>query len=274
VRWLFPLLVAVLTACGGDKADPRTGSIDRPMAGHIHALAVDPGGRALYVATHGGLFRVTEDRQAQRVGEPRDYMSFTIAAPAQFIASGHPSRGSDEPPLLGLIRSTDEGQTWTPIALRGEADFHVLRASRRLIYGVDAARSRLMRSADGGRSWAERRLPEPLADMRPAPSRPRHLIAAAESGLLESTDDGRSWRSIPGLPGLIAWPSGRGLYLVDYEGNVYRATRPGRELLHVGTIPGRPVAFESHRDTLYVATDRGAVLVSRGDGARWREMRL
>jgi hypothetical protein len=84
-------------------------------------------------------------------------------APDRFLGSGHPdladAREQGLPPLLGLIESSDGGQTWTPVSLLGEADFHVLRSEGDLVYGFDATNARLLVSEDAGATWNERSLP-------------------------------------------------------------------------------------------------------------------
>jgi hypothetical protein len=100
---------------------------------HVHGLGVNPADGALFIATHTGLYRVEPgERKAERVGGSyQDTMGFTIVGANRFLGSGHPdineAREENLPSLLGLIESTDEGESWQPISLSGEADFHVLR---------------------------------------------------------------------------------------------------------------------------------------------------
>jgi hypothetical protein len=56
-------------------------------------------------------------------------MGFTIAGPDVFLG-GHPPLTEPGPPHLGLVRSTDWAQTWQPVSLRGQADYHALTAGR------------------------------------------------------------------------------------------------------------------------------------------------
>jgi hypothetical protein len=66
------------------------------------------------------------------------------------------------PSLLGVIESIDSGESWEPISLLGEADFHVLRFAGERVYGYDASNDRLLVSADRGRTWKELEKPGPL----------------------------------------------------------------------------------------------------------------
>jgi hypothetical protein len=147
---------------------------------HVHGLGVNPADGSMFIATHTGLFRVPKDsREATRIADRyQDTMGFSIVGPDRFLGSGHPdARTQNEPPLLGLIKSEDAGETWTPISLRGKADFHVLRSAGPLVYGYDSSSDRLLRSTNEGRTWKQVRRPAPILDLARDPRSPRHLIA-------------------------------------------------------------------------------------------------
>jgi hypothetical protein len=75
-------------------------------------------------------------------------MAFTIAGPDTFPASGHPDLREDLPPHPGLIESTDAAETWKPLSLQGEADFHAIEIVGDRIYGYDE-----LSSTDDGATW-------------------------------------------------------------------------------------------------------------------------
>jgi hypothetical protein len=239
---------------------------------HVHGLGVNPADRALYIATHTGMWRLAPDAtKAEPVGENRqDTMGFTIAAPDHFLGSGHPDN-LDEPPLLGLIESFDRGATWKPISLAGSADFHVLRANGARVYGYDVSRRRLLVSNDGGRTWAERSLRAPLLDLAPDPTAPRRLVAATGDGLLVSADAGTTWKRIGDEIGLIAWPSTERLYLATAKGDVLLSTSAGSAWRRVGGLGGQPSAFfaRTARD-LFAALHNGQIVRSHDAGRSWR----
>lgn len=173
---------------------------------HVHGLGVNPADNALFIATHTGLFRVEPgERKAERVGDRyQDTMGFTIVGPNRFLGSGHPdineAREKNLPSLLGLIESTDKGESWQPISLFGEADFHVLRFAGERVYGYDASNDRLLVSGDRGRSWNELEKPGPLVDLAVDPADDRRIVVASagglEEGLFESRDGGESWKRV------------------------------------------------------------------------------
>ena len=244
---------------------------------HVHGLGVNPTDDALFVATHTGTWRVAPGAsEAKRVGDShQDTMGFTVVGPNRFLGSGHPdvrdAREKNLPPLLGLIESSDAGKTWKPVSLLGEADFHVLRAAGKRVYGFDATNSRLMVSRDGGRSWMQQQPPASLLDFVVDPGNPDHVVATSERGLHKSTDAGRTWRQLGDEVGLLAWPSGKRLYLVDGTGAVYASNGEARRWRNVGAIGGQPAALLAGSETeLYVALHDGTIKRSTDGGAHWR----
>jgi photosystem II stability/assembly factor-like uncharacterized protein len=245
---------------------------------HVHGLGVNPADGALFVATHTGLYRVAEgERKAERVGDRyQDTMGFTVVGPNRFLGSGHPdineAREKNLPSLLGLIESTDKGESWTPISLLGEADFHVLRFADERVYGYDATNDRLLVSGDHGRSWKELEKPGPLVDLAVDPTNGGRIVAASagglEEGLFESRDGGESWKWVSKAVGLLAWP-GR-LYLVAGGGQVFASRDGGRRLDHRGEIGGQPAALAAEGpNELYVALHDGTIKRSSDGGATW-----
>jgi hypothetical protein len=270
------VLFVLLAGCGdggsGDRsAGPR---IDDPGPVHVHGLGVNPKDGALFIATHTGLFRAPKNQQkAVRVADRyQDTMGFSVAGPDRFLGSGHPDfkKDPDLPPLLGLIESTDAGQTWEPISLLGQADFHVLEATGRRVFGFDSSGGRLLASRDGGKTWRRRLAPEPLVSLAINPRDARQVIASGERALYVSRDEGRRWRRIAPAAGLLAWPEPERVYLIAGDGSVSRGNNATRAWRRVGNIGGQPAAFESEGKTeLYAALHDGTVKRSTDGGESW-----
>jgi hypothetical protein len=242
---------------------------------HVHGLGINPRDGTLFIATHTGLWRVgVDERKAERVGDKlQDTMGFTIVGADRFLGSGHPDprdiRDRRLPPLLGLIESRDAGDTWRPVSLLGEADFHVLRSYGERIYGYDATNDRLLVSLDAGRTWEKRKRPAPLVDVAADPDDSKRLVASGERGLYRSGDEGRSWDLVRNdAVGLLAWPTQRSLFLVDGRGQVFVSANRGRDWRTLGQIGGQPAALLGRSAAeLYVALHDGTIKRS-GDGGR------
>jgi hypothetical protein len=271
------VLGVVLAGCGDDSqvtfAPPRGSGVGDDGPQHVHGLGVNPSDDALMIATHSGLFRAAAGSDvAERVTDQRqDTMGFTVVGPDRFLGSGHPDLREDLPSLLGLIRSEDAGQSWEPVSLLGRADFHVLRAAGRRIYGVNATDGRLYVSADGGRSWAKRTPPAPLLDLAAQPGRPEQVVASSEDGLFVTDDAGASWRPMNReAVGLLAWSRGDALHLVDGNGRVFLSADGGGSFRERGGVGGQPAAFVHDGADLYVALHTNEVKVSTDGGQSWR----
>jgi len=147
--------VLLLVACGNEESSSEGGASFAAEASHVHGLGINPADQSLFIATHGGLFRSAADSDSpSRIGEAGyDLMGFTVAGPDRFLASGHPPLAAADSPHLGLVESSDGGESWEEVSLGGRADFHVLRYSGGSIYGYNGLDGRLMLSTDEGGSW-------------------------------------------------------------------------------------------------------------------------
>jgi hypothetical protein len=242
-------------------------------AAHIHGLGVNPSDGALVIATHAGLLRSPSDSsQAEFIGDSRqDMMGFTVIGPDRFLGSGHPAPGQSGPPHLGLVESADAGLSWDSVSLQGEADFHVLRASGSRVYGFNGLDRRLMVSSDAGRTWSRQRPPGEIIDLVIDPTDDDGVMASTSRGLALSEDGGASWKPVDRQVGLLAWPTGPRLYLIDGEGAVNLRTRNGK-WSSVGSIGEAPVALTADgARTLFAALANGTVLVSSDGGSSWEE---
>ena len=272
------VIAAALSACGESHDEPALPAQPAPASDaarleHIHGLGVEPRSGALYVATHYGLFEAGDgEQQLRRIGDSeQDIMGFSIVEPNRFIGSGHPDpNDASSPPNLGLIESRDGGKSWKNISLLGEADFHVLQSSGERVYGYDGTQGRLMVSTDGGQQWTQRTPPAALFDLAIDPRDPEHIVVATERGIFSSTTAGKAWRPLrDDTAGLLAWPAGDRLYLIDGQGQVEHSSDGGKRWQATGTIGGQPVAFIADETELYAALGDSRVLRSTDGGANW-----
>jgi BNR/Asp-box repeat protein len=270
--------IALPVGCGGDEPSesPPGGNpeVGDPGPIHVHGLGINPKDGALFVATHTGLFRAAEGQdRPERVGDRfQDTMGFTIVGPDTFLGSGHPGGRDRLPPFLGLIRSDDGGRSWRPVSLLGERDFHVLEASGRRVYGFGSDfKTRapgFLVSDDGGETWEQREVPEPLISLAISPRDPGRIVASGQAALYLSEGAGRRWLPHPGPPGHVAW--GDELTVADASGAVHAAPDAGQRPRPVGHIDGKPAAFESGPDgELYAALHDGTIKRSDDGGRTW-----
>ena len=280
------LAILALTSCsaGSDKEAGGTRSLPpldmEPGVIHVHGLGVDPGNGTLYAATHSGLFRISEQGQAERIANrAQDTMGFSVVGPGQFIGSGHPDPLEDDvrPPLLGLIESDDAGLTWDRLSLHGEADFHALVAAHGQVYGYDSTSGTFMVTGDK-KEW-DRRSRLPMLGFAVDPADPDKVVAATPDGPVVSADGGRTWTPLAaGAPPLavLSWTEGTGLFGAAGDGTVHRSGDGGRTWQRTGSVGGEPEALAVDTDAaavrVHVAVAGSGIVVSR-DGGRTFEVR-
>jgi hypothetical protein len=270
-------VAATLASCGGteDESADRPSVVEDPGPVHVHGLGVNPSDGALFIATHTGLFRSARGEQTARRVRDRfqDTMGFTVVGPNRFLGSGHPDGREELPPFLGLIRSANAGQSWQPVSLSGERDFHVLEAAGQRVYGFgsdfETRRQGLLVSDDAGHSWRPSEVPEPLLSLAIDPRDADRALASGEQGLYLTDDAGRRWRSLANQIGLVAWPRPSSAYLVTLDGRVQRSADGGVRWRHVGDVGGPPSAFEAEAGQLLVALHDGTIKRSVDAGRTW-----
>lgn len=194
--------VLVVTGCAAEQAkEPASPSAgDEHQVGHIHGLGIDPADGTLYAAGHYGVFRIDEDGVPTRIAERwQDTMAFTVTGPHTFLGSGHPGLREDLPPHLGLIESTDAAETWEPLSLQGEADFHALEVVDDRVFGYDSASGKILTTTD--RTTWETVTTGQFIDLAPVPGKTDRILATTGNGeLVEITPPGRP-RPSPAHPG-------------------------------------------------------------------------
>ncbi len=277
----LPLLtwVTLRVVRSDDEDNGRTPAASaEPGVSHVHGLGLNPADDSLYVATHYGTFRIPDEGAAERVGDSyQDTMGFTVVGPDRFYGSGHPDlpgRQAGQPALLGLIESSDAGETWENLSLSGDVDFHGLAFAHDQIYGWDSTSGRFMVSRDG-RTW-ETRSTAQLFGFGVDPDDPDHIVGASPDGLLNSRDGGRTWRAVDGPDAVvISWEEGADIWAAGPDGAVSRSGDGGASWQPTGSLPGAPQALLAQDGVLYAAAEEGEVtgIYRSDDGGRSWQLR-
>ncbi|RJT75448.1 exo-alpha-sialidase [Arthrobacter cheniae] len=228
-------------------------------------MSVDPGTNRILLATHDGLFNVTQS-PAQQVGPSIDLMGFTSTGDGTLYASGHPGPGTELPNPVGLITSTDDGRTWKPVSRQGETDFHSLAATNDGLIGHEG---QILTSPDG-HHWTVTTDEVPAYNLAAASS--GTVLATTEQGLYRSEDNGTTWETVPDAPLMIFTTfAGNTAIGVTPDGTIHTSVDAGLTWAQRGSIQGEPAAIaaahtndDTHR--IWVATAEG-IEVSSDNGA-------
>jgi len=265
------LALATLAGCAAPASEEPTATernaagvpVVPAEAGHVHGMAVNPADGQLYLGTHGGTLVVDGDT-ITRIGDTTiDLMGFTVAGADHFYASGHPGPSDDLPNPVGLIESTDAGETWQPLSLTGESDFHTLGAAGNQVYGFNGQ----LIGTDDGRNWTPGAAEVAPASLAVDPKAGTRVVATTEHGPALSTDRAETFTHLDGAPMLlfVAWPTPDKLWGVSPEGAVHLSADSGKTWIEKGDVEA-PSAFTAGQDGSVVVATQTQILTST-DGA-------
>lgn len=254
---------------------------------HIHGLSYSADGKRLWIPMHHGLAIYSEQQWTKASGPEHDYMGFASTR-AFFYSSGHPAPGSPLQNPLGLIKSKDGGQTWEPLGLAGEADFHLLAASyhTNTVYVFNtAANSRMSQpglysTTDDGKQWRAAKgagLVGSPVSLAVHPSQNKVVAVGTRSGVYLSQDAGASFRRLADVTQVLAvcfafdephlWVSSfagqPALSRVQWQtGQTEPVALPAMEQDVVTYIAQNPVnpqewAMATYKRDVYVSSDHG-----------------
>ena len=282
LRFALPLLLA-LSACGGDGAAEQ--STPAPGSGpEIVSIAIDPADGTLLMGSGPAFYRLapgakTPEAAKGALSTPKGSGTLTrdviarFQKPGTIIASGH-SGESTLPPVLGLVRSTDGGETWQPISGFGEADYHEIEFDGDRILALRNEDPGLIQlSTDGGSTWERREAPSaslPI-DVAVNPGDSSQWAVSSDAGVFVSRNDGHSWRQRDTTSGArIAWGAPDALYGVGRDGTVRTSADGGSTWRETGSLGAAPTELMvSPKGELYASVAGGEVRRSADDGATW-----
>lgn len=258
----------------GDSGDDGDSGGASPA---INSVSVDPGDGTIMIGSGPALYRVapgskTGEKITGKLGSGTVSGNLVVRfkGPNDLLASGHPQEG-DLPENLGLIRSSDHGDTWENVQENG-LDYHELEIAGKLILGVDVeAPEEIKVSRDGGANWESRTPPAQPIDIVVDPSDPERWAISTEQGTFVSTNGGQSWRPRDTTFGArLAWPTEKALYSVDRNGKVRVSSDGGGSWEDRGDIGGLPSEVAvGRKNELLAAVIGGKIRRSRDGGKTW-----
>lgn len=214
----FLVIVAIVTGLYFINQDGGIGPI--PLH-DIHGISFTLEGE-LYVATHDGLL-VYDERWAIPDVPVNDYMGYSGTVNG-FYSSGHPGPTSPLANPLGLVRSTNFGETVSTLRFLGESDFHTMAASYRgeAVYVRNAAPNSelsqgLYYTLDDGQTWttiSANGLSDAPFSIAVHPDNTGIVAVATRNGTYLSTDNGTNFQLIQsGLASAVAFDTDEGTTL-------------------------------------------------------------
>jgi hypothetical protein len=181
------------------------------VSGRVSALAVDPSdaNHVLAGAANGGVW---ESRNRGASWTPRtDYATTTTVGALAFDRT-NPSRvlcGTGEGDWWsylgqGILRSTDGGASWTPLAtapFTGQGFYGLIVDRGNANHVIAATTGGLYQSNDAGVTWTRSRAARTWAvSMAPAGRAGAEVLAGCSDGVYRSTNSGGTWTRVA-LPG-------------------------------------------------------------------------
>jgi hypothetical protein len=252
------LSVLFLSACS--PPNPTSPAVN---FGHVHGI-VDLGGGDILLGTHSGIYTINEEGDVAGPIGGNDFDAMGISGDEKTLyASGHPGPNTDAQlgtPNLGIIRSDDEGENWSPVSFTGAEDFHVLTVGpNNSLYGIGSGSLALRVSLNGGQTWQNKSKIEAV-DL--AATSDGALFAATPEGLLVSEDKGTSFTPIKGAPLLYTISSmpEDGLIGVDVNGVLWKMS--DQKWQQFGSSHGTVQALlELESGAVALVDERGVVLL-------------
>jgi photosystem II stability/assembly factor-like uncharacterized protein len=118
LKLLFLSLTVLIIITGCSKGNQIT-------LMHIHGLGYSTDGKQLFIPAHDGLVVYSDGKWNTQDGKKHDYMGFNIVDNG-FYSSGHPAPDAGMKNPLGIVKSTDNGNTLQLLDLYGIEDFHLM----------------------------------------------------------------------------------------------------------------------------------------------------
>ncbi|PGM86924.1 F510_1955 family glycosylhydrolase, partial [Bacillus cereus] len=170
---------------------------------HIHGIGYAGNMPGVSIATHSGIKVYQNGKWFETTTQLHDYMGFQ-ATKNGFFASGHPEPGANLKNPLGLMKSSDGGNTLEKLAFYGESDFHNLAVgyTTEAIYLYnERPNSKLQQgfyfSTNNGQEWKNSKLKglsSTIHSFSVHPDQSNVVAVSAKDGVYLSTDYGNTFK--------------------------------------------------------------------------------
>lgn len=260
LRILF--FVVVFTPALSNNAGAET--LD--AVAHIHHIKVVE--KKAFVLTHEGLFELVGKNNMKLVAKDKfDVMGFTTLGKDLF-ASGHPSKGSNMPNPIGLLKSIDGGLSWKSVSLAGKVDFHLLEGAGSELYGADSQSGNLMHSADSGKTWSSLGA-NTFSDIAVSPEMPGMAVALMNSELLLTENSFKTKNKIKNNLKItqIEWRKS-GLYALSVSA-LYKSSNTGKTWKKLSAFKSEP-GILSISDQMMLVTVGSDIYTSSNSGRKFK----
>lgn len=267
--------------------------------GHGHGLSFSSDAKVLLAPSQEGL-AVYEDGRWREASSTLDGFAGFSVTESIIYTSGYPASVVARRAPLGLLRSTDGGNTWRPLALAGEADFPLLAAGYRsgALYVLNTRPNSAMpvpgiyATNDEGKTWRRsiaRGLEGEIHGLAAHPRQAGTIAVASGRGLYLSRDAGESFSLLDGREMATAvsfdFDGKRVRYARALSNEVVQSALDGRErrVLRLPRLKGdyvtclaqnpkdeRMLAFATRRRDVYLTSDGGASWRLIAEGAQPR----
>lgn len=255
---------------------------------HMHGMGFSSNGGQLFVTAHDG-FRVYEKGHWIVPDLPiNDYMGYSPTN-SGFYSSGHPGPASKQINPLGLVKSTDGGQTLTALGFVGQSDFHLMSVGyeTHAIYVLDPEGNAILNvglsySLDDGKTWHQSQAGGVVGNILQIavhPTKDNIVALATDGGLFLSTDYGQNFsqlsNSVPVTSASFA-PTGNRLFF-GYQ-NVYShdLTTGKTDVLPSPTITGNDaityIVVNPVSSEIAIATFNKDIYLSNDQTRSWKQI--
>lgn len=283
--WLWVILVVILiVALISTNLISKEGENDISLT-HVHGLGFTNDGTQLIIPAHEGLVSFSEGRWSAVSGKKHDYMGFTLVDNG-FYSSGHPEfRSSELKDPLGIVKSTDNGETLEILDLHGVEDFHSMAVGYQThtIYVINPKPNERMSetgiyvSEDETKTWTRSEalgVAGSVSSIAVHPTDPGTIAIGTSDGVFISSDYGNQFNKLSLEQEVTALAFGKtGDLFMGVQGFLIRQTENSMNTLNASGLSEGVILYiaqnPQNENEIAYATSSKDVFISRDAGLNW-----